>query len=85
MAAVIRQKCVLILADPHRACRSERLRHELSGKRSAHVDQAVRLIYTICEECRNLGDEERNQLQCCLAESCDLTRVTFLTITRHYK
>ena len=85
IAAVIREKCALILGDPYGACRSERLRHELSGKRSAQVDRGVRLIYTICEECRRLGDEERNQLDCCLAETCDLTRVTFLTITRHYR
>jgi len=85
MAAVIREKCTLILAHPYEACRSERLKHEWSGKRSGHVDRAVPLIYTICEECRKLGDQELNNLDCCLAESPELTRLTFLTITRHYR
>src|SRR3990172_13419749 len=85
IAAVIREKCALILGDPYGACRSERLKHELSGKRSAQVDRSVRLIYTICEECRQLGDQERNKLDCCPAETADLARVTFLTITRHYR
>lgn len=84
LARLIKQKCYLLLADPYGACKSERLKFDYAGKRSARVNKSVRLIYTICEECRAVGDEERNALECCLAEDCDLSRVTFLTITRHY-
>ena len=85
LAALVKEKCDLIVAEPYTACRSERLRFDFSGKRSGQVGRGVRLIYTICEECRDQGDQQRNDLECCAAEECDLTRVTFLTITRHYR
>jgi Txe/YoeB family toxin of Txe-Axe toxin-antitoxin module len=84
-ASQIQQKCKQILQAPYTACRSERLKHESRGQRSAQIDRLLRVIYTICEECRTQGDMEFNQLDCCAEEDADLTRVTFLTITKHYR
>ena len=58
-----------LLKEPLLAARSERLRHEFAGLRSARVADATRLIYRVCQECRQLGEQERLPLDCCLSSA----------------
>ncbi len=51
----IQKKTALLLQDPYHACKSELLRGNKRGLRSAHFDQDLRYVYAICEECRKQG------------------------------
>ena len=49
------QKKAVLLQDPYHACKSELLRGNKRGLRSAHFDQDLRYIYAVCEECQRQG------------------------------
>jgi mRNA-degrading endonuclease YafQ of YafQ-DinJ toxin-antitoxin module len=49
-ARQIEQKIQLLLKDPYRNCKSERLHGELKGLRSARLTKNIRIIFAICEE-----------------------------------
>ena len=73
-----------LLKDPFRAARSERLRHEFAGLRSARVADATRLIYRICQECRQLGEQHRLPLDCCVDSSTTAFTLNLLCLSEHY-
>ena len=81
----IRAKCEMIVAHPYTACKSEPLKHSYVGKRSARVDGRYRIIYAICEECYNQGQQEANLSDCADCDDVPLKTVTFLDITDHYR
>ena len=54
-AQQIERKIQLLLKDPYRNCKSERLHGELKGLRSARLTRNIRIIFAICEES---GEEE---------------------------
>lgn len=77
-------KCALLRQSPYGAAHSERLRYDLSGKRSARVDKRVRLIFTVCEECirEHLWPNRNN---CCDDPSVrNPNTIVFLDIWSHY-
>ena len=51
----IQKKTTLLLQDPYHACKSELLRGNQRGLRSARFDDDLRFIYAICEECKRFG------------------------------
>lgn len=81
----IKRKAELVMQAPYGAAKSERLRHDWAGKRSARIDDRYRLIYKVCEECQRRGEGEPNHMIDCLScESVPVTTVNFLDITDHY-
>jgi Txe/YoeB family toxin of Txe-Axe toxin-antitoxin module len=52
MSKHIKRKVILLLEDPYRNCKSEPLRHQLKGLRSARLTQNLRIIFAICEEAK---------------------------------
>ncbi len=71
-----------VLADPY--ARTERLIHKhgfnLKGGRSAHVGQNFRIIFVICEECR-----QEPACEYCFCEGLADQTVVFLTVGPHEK
>lgn len=75
----IKRKVILLLEDPYRNCRSEPLRRQLKGLRSARLTQNLRIIFAICEEAKAGVSKEVNDL-------CNELRgkaVVFITIDVH--
>lgn len=50
----VENKVQLLLKDPYRNCKSERLHGELKGLRSARLTENIRIIIAICEESRDV-------------------------------
>ena len=75
----------MLAQDPYTAARSEQLRHDYSGLRSAVLLDQWRLIFKVCEECRRDDMRERNPLDCCRNEVVlpDKT-VNIIDISDHY-
>ena len=75
-----------LLRDPYSMARSEQLRHNEAGLRSAgRQSGATRIIFKICEECRVRGEGDRWPLDCC--ENAALTgarTVNILCLSEHY-
>lgn len=86
MAKRIEGRVQELLKEPYKAAEAERLKHELRGLRSARVDKRIRIIYRICEECRELGDGAYRPLDCCAdpAAAHDRT-VNILCLSDHYE
>lgn len=80
----IERKILLIRTAPTAACKSERLKWDFSGKRSARLDRRHRIIYTICEECYQQGDQGRNLMDCPGCEDVSAQTVNFLDITDYH-
>ncbi len=80
----IRQRLRVLFGDVYRAARAERLRARYRGLRSARVDDRVRVIYRICEECRLLGDGDSRPLDCCLSGDTADRTVNVLCLSAHY-
>jgi hypothetical protein len=57
--------CREILADPYHARGSETLSYQWAGFRSAGFSRRDRIIYRICEECRQKRQQDLNPLGCC--------------------
>ena len=74
-----------LLEEPYVARGGERLRHNLVGLRSAHIDKGDRVIYRICRECRELGDRPSLSLDCCLSDEWSETVVNILCLSDHYE
>lgn len=74
-----------LFEDPLSPSRSERLKHQFVGLRSAPVNGRLRLIYRVCEECRRLGDETGRPIECCWATNTPATTVNILCISDHYR
>ena len=81
---LIRDKMNMILLAPRMACKSERLRWQFAGKRSAHIDRRWRIIYAICEECYQQGDQGRNLMDCPECEQVPSETVNFLDILDYH-
>ena len=83
--ALIERKLVQIRTAPRAACKSERLKWRLSGKRSARLDQRYRIIYTICEECHQQGNQGRNLMDCPSCENVPSNTVNFIDIIDYHR
>ena len=80
----IESRIAELLKDPYRAARAERLRHEYAGLRSARMMDATRLIYRLCEECRQLGDQHRRPIHYCRDDATADRTVNLLCLSEHY-
>jgi Txe/YoeB family toxin of Txe-Axe toxin-antitoxin module len=80
----IEEKCNMIREAPYTACRSERLRGDLRGKRSGQIDRRLRLIYMVCEECINRNDYRHNHKDCPDCTKIPLKRIRFIDITDYH-
>ena len=81
----IKHKAELVMQAPYGAARTERLKYDWAGKRSARIDERYRLIYKICEECQKRGEGEPNHMIDCLpCEGVPVKTVNFLDVTDHY-
>lgn len=71
--------------EPYIDARSEKLRHDYSGLRSAVLVAQWRLIFKVCEECRRDQMQKRNPLECRRNE-IDLPNrtVNIIDISNHY-
>ena len=78
----IQRRVDQILADPYRG--TERLGRagglDLRGCRSAHVTRNFRILFVICEECRQVPE-----CQFCFCEGLPACTVVFLTVGPHEK
>lgn len=79
----IKRRVDRVLSDPYQntetlADASGKL--NLRGCRSARVDRNFRIIFVICEECRNIPECEY-----CFCENLDDKTVVFLTVGPHDK
>ena len=75
-----------LLRDPYSMARSEPLRHNEAGLRSAgRQSSGTRIIFKICQECRLRGEGERWPLDCCVgAATTDDRTVNILCLSDHY-
>ena len=73
-----------LFGDVYRAGRAERLRGRYRGLRSARVDDRVRFIYRLCEECRREGEQDIRPLDCCISGDTDDRTVNVLLLSDHY-
>ena len=83
MRQPIKRRVDRVLADPYH--NTERLgdasgKLNLIGCRSARVDRNFRIIFVICEECRNI-----QECEFCFCESLSDKAVVFLTVGPHDK
>ena len=79
----IRQRAERIIHDPYNnteALADTSRGLNLIGCRSARVDRNFRIIFVVCEECRNFSDCEF-----CLCENFPDNMIVFLTIGPHEK
>ena len=84
--ADIRRRINILLADPQRALRSERLGGKLSGLRSARFNRRDRFILKLCKECREFGDESRWPIDCCQDQKPDRSALNILYLSlSHYR
>lgn len=75
----------MLKQEPYTAARSERLRHDYSGLRSAVLIDQWRLIFKVCEECRHQRLQKRNPLDCCQNEIALPDRtINIIYISNHY-
>lgn len=74
----------VLLGDVYRAGRAERLRGRYRGLRSARVDDRVRFIYRLCEECRREDEQDIRPLDCCISGDTDDRTVNVLFLSDHY-
>ena len=81
----IQQRLRVLFGDVYRAARAERLKARYEGLRSARVDDRVRIIYRICEECQRLGDGDLRPLDCCLSGNTAARTVNVLCLSAHYR
>lgn len=81
----IANKVRQLLKDPYRTAKSEQLVGNLKGLRSARVTRSMRIIYVICEECRQHGDQELVRCSSDLCKKMDDQVVLFLTFDVHEK
>lgn len=77
----IDKKCEQVLHDPYRS--TEFLADvtrglNLKGCRSVHVNRNVRILFVVCEECRQFKDCEF-----CFCENLPDKAVVFLTVNTH--
>jgi len=75
-----------LLGDPYSAARSEQLRHNEAGLRSAgRQSDATRIIFKICDECRRRNERARWPLDCCTGATITIDRtVNILCLSEHY-
>ena len=74
----------VLLGDVYRAGRAERLRGRYRGLRSARVDDRVRFIYRLCEECRREDEQHIRPLDCCISGNTDDRTINVLLLSDHY-
>jgi len=74
-----------LLKEPYRANKSEQLTGNLKGLRSARITRSIRIIYVICEECRNRGQEELVGCSLELCKRMENDAIIFLTLDVHEK
>lgn len=80
----IDERLAVLLRDPYRAARAERLRASYRGLRSARVDDRLRFVYRLCEECRREGEQRLRPLDCCTDGSTEDRTVNVLCLSEHY-
>lgn len=85
LAKAIKDKCNLICQAPYTACKSEKLKYEWAQKRSGRLTERLRIIYKVCKECRERGEEESNHMVECLScEDIPDNTVNFLVIIDYH-
>ena len=84
--ADIRRRINILLSDPQRALKSERLGGKLAGLRSARFNRRDRFILKLCKECREFADESRWPIDCCQDQKPDLSSLNILYVSlSHYR
>jgi len=80
---ILVNKIKLLCENPYSNCKSELLVGELKGFRSARVTKSFRIIFTICEECRNRKFQKFVGCSSALCKEKDLKTIIFLTFGPH--
>ena len=80
---ILAKKIELLCEDPYANCKSELLVGELKGLRSARVTKSFRIIFTICEECRNRKFQNFVGCSYIICKEMDLKTIIFLTLGSH--
>lgn len=80
---ILANKIKLLCENPYANCKSEMLVGELKGFRSARVTKSFRIIFTICEECRNR--KLQNYVGCsnAICKQMNIKTIIFLTFSTH--
>jgi mRNA-degrading endonuclease YafQ of YafQ-DinJ toxin-antitoxin module len=80
---ILANKIKLLCENPYSNCKSEMLVGELKGLRSARVTKSFRIIFTICEECRNRRFQNFVGCSNIFCKEMDLRSIIFLTLGTH--
>lgn len=84
IAKRIKSKCELIRQMPYGACHSERLKGNYVGKRSGQLDERLRVIYIVCEECMKHGDQQWNLDNCAKCLGLPKKLIKFIDIVDYH-
>lgn len=84
MKSQIEKKVKSILADPYHNAEplGNRSGHDLRGLRSKRVDKNFRIIFAICEECKELFPEKEKPCRYC-NQDLPVKSVVFFTVRPH--
>lgn len=81
---LLQETVMQLEADPYK--HSERLKGNLNGKRRIPVGQRWRVIFLICEECKELEEEQKNDCyQCDIHKSADVIVSALMPRKRDYR
>lgn len=80
---ILANKVKRLCENPYANCKSEMLVGELKGFRSARVTKSFRIIFTICEECRNRKFQNFVGCPDTICKEMDLKTIIFLTFGTH--
>ncbi len=80
---ILTNKIKLICENPYINCKSELLVGELKGLRSARVTKSFRIIFAICEECRNRKFQRLVGCSNTLCKEMNFKTIIFLTFGPH--
>lgn len=80
---ILANKIKLLCENPYTNCKSEMLVGELKGLRSARVTKSFRIIFVICEECRNRKFQNFVGCPAAICKGMDLKTIIFLTFGTH--
>lgn len=80
---ILVNKIKLLIENPYVNCKSELLVGELKGLRSARITKSFRVVFVICEECRNRKFQKLTGCSSALCKEMDLKTIIFLTFGPH--
>ena len=82
---LVQKKINLLALNPYSNCKSELLLGELKGLRSARLTKSFRIIFVICEECKNRNFARYINCPQKYCNSFSLKTIIFLTFGPHEK